>query len=140
MMRVTNPHDILSDVQRQKGKRVGHTCEWILKREEFSIWGTSNNSQLLRILGSPEIGKSMMSTFLIEVLRRKVEKSPDKAFVYFFYDDKNQDRRTPTAMLRSLIWQLLLQRGELFRHIQPDFEKHEGTCVFEDLFENFSSL
>ncbi|RYP39454.1 hypothetical protein DL767_002188 [Monosporascus sp. MG133] len=139
-MRVTNPRDILSDVRTQKGERVGHTCEWILKREEFSAWGASDNSQLLRLIGSPGIGKTMMSTFLVEVLKRKVEKSPDKAFAYFFCDDKNQERRTPTAMLRSLIWQLLLQRNELFEHMQSDFEKHKDIRLFECLFENFSTL
>ncbi|KAK7398580.1 hypothetical protein QQX98_012036, partial [Neonectria punicea] len=139
-MRVTNPRDILSDVQTQKGKRVGHTCEWILKQEEFSVWGANDNSQLLRLIGSPGIGKTMMSTFLVEVLKGKVEKSPDKAFAYFFCDDKKQERRTPTAMLRSFIWQLLLQRNELFEHMQSDFEKHKDSRLFEYLFGNFSAL
>ena len=125
-MRVTNPRDILADVQAQKGKRLGHTCEWILTRKEFSAWGTSSDSQLFRIVGSPGIGKTMMSTFIIEVLKEKVEKSPNKAFAYFLCDDKSQDRRTATAILRSFIWQLLLQRNGLFRHIKPDFEKHKA--------------
>ncbi|KAK2684224.1 hypothetical protein QWA68_016910, partial [Fusarium oxysporum] len=73
-MRVTNPRDVLSDIRSQKGKRIGHTCEWILKREEFSAWGTNDNSQLLRLIGPPGIGKTMMSAFLIEVLKGKVEK------------------------------------------------------------------
>ncbi|OAA33976.1 NACHT and Ankyrin domain protein [Beauveria brongniartii RCEF 3172] len=36
-MTVRNPEDVLSDIKRQKGERVGHTCEWILKRQEFYI-------------------------------------------------------------------------------------------------------
>ena len=139
-MRVANPQDILSEIQIQKGKRSGHTCEWILKREEFSVWGANDNPQLLRIIGSPGIGKTMMSTFLVETLKAKVEKSSDKAFAYFFFDDKNQERRTLAAMLRSLIWQLLLQRNELFQDVRSDFEKHQDSRVFEDLFENSSAL
>ncbi|KAG7001681.1 Vegetative incompatibility protein HET-E-1 [Fusarium oxysporum f. sp. conglutinans] len=110
-MRVTNPRDILSEIWSQKGKRIGHTCEWILKREEFSAWGANDNSQLLRLIGSPGIGKTMMSTFLIEVLKGKVEKSPDKMFAYFLCDYRYPEQRSPTAVLRSLIWQLLLQRN-----------------------------
>lgn len=139
-MRVTNPRDILLDVQSRKGKRLERTCEWVLKREEFTTWAANSDSQLLCITGSPGIGKTMMSTFLIQVLKEKVEKSPDKAFAYFIYDDKNQDQRTPTAMLRSLIWQLLLQRNRLFQHIQSDYEKHKDSRLFEDLFENLSTL
>ncbi|EXA31563.1 hypothetical protein FOVG_17184 [Fusarium oxysporum f. sp. pisi HDV247] len=139
-MRVTNPRDILSDIRSQKGKRIGHTCEWILKREEFSAWGTNDNSQLLRLIGPPGIGKTMMSTFLIEVLKGKVEKSPDKMFAYFLCDYRYPEQRSPTAILRSLIWQLLLQRNELFQHIRSDFEKHKDSRLFECLFGNFSSL
>ena len=139
-MRVTNPRDILSDVQNKKEEKVEHTCEWILKLEEFSSWGANDNSQLLRLIGSPGIGKTMMSTFLVEVLKEKAGKSPSKAFAYFFCDDKDQGRKTPTAILRSLIWQLLLQRNELFDHIKSDFEQHKDSRVFENLFENFSAL
>ncbi|KAM6506306.1 hypothetical protein FSOLCH5_013296 [Fusarium solani] len=139
-MRVTNPRDILSGIQTQRGKRIGHTCEWILKREEFSAWGANDNSQLLRLIGSPGIGKTMMSTFLIEILKGKVEKSPEKAFAYFLCDYRYQERRTPAAMLRSLIWQLLLQRNGLFQHMQSDFEKHKNSRIFDDLFDNFYTL
>ncbi|RYC78655.1 hypothetical protein BFJ63_vAg18472, partial [Fusarium oxysporum f. sp. narcissi] len=139
-MRVTNPRDILSEIWSQKGKRIGHTCEWILKREEFSAWGANDNSQLLRLIGSPGIGKTMMSTFLIEVLKGKVEKSPDKMFAYFLCDYRYPEQRSPTAVLRSLIWQLLLQRNGLFQHMQSDFEKHKYSRLFECLFENFSAL
>ncbi|KAG6977872.1 Vegetative incompatibility protein HET-E-1 [Fusarium oxysporum f. sp. conglutinans] len=139
-MRVTNPRDILSEIWSQKGKRIRHTCEWILKREEFSAWGANDNSQLLRLIGSPGIGKTMMSTFLIEVLKGKVEKSPDKMFAYFLCDYRYPEQRSPTAVLRSLIWQLLLQRNGLFQHMQSDFEKHKDSRLFECLFENFSAL
>jgi hypothetical protein len=107
-MRVKNPQDVLFNIQTQKGERVGHTCEWILKREEFSAWGADDNPQFLRLIGSPGIRKTMISTFLIKMLKKKVEKTPGKAFAYFFCDDKDQDRRILTVILRSLIWQLLL--------------------------------
>ncbi|KAK7418752.1 hypothetical protein QQX98_003770 [Neonectria punicea] len=140
-MRVTDPRDILSDIYRQRGKRTGHTCEWILKREEFAAWGgAQENSQLLRLVGPPGIGKTMMSTYLTEVIKTKVERTSKRAFAYFFCDDKNQERRTPTALLRSLIWQLLLQNNGLFQHIQPDFEKHDRSRVFDDLLDNVSAL
>ncbi|OAP55707.1 hypothetical protein AYL99_09859 [Fonsecaea erecta] len=139
-MEVVKPVDILSEIQTQKEKRVGHTCEWILKREEFSAWGADKDPRLLRLVGSPGIGKTMMSTFLVETLQRKVEKTPDTIFAYFFCDDKDQARKTPAALLRSLVWQLLVQRNELFKHIQTDFEDHKSSSVFEKLFENFTAL
>ncbi|KAK3317734.1 hypothetical protein B0T19DRAFT_296963 [Cercophora scortea] len=139
-MRVTNPQDIVSEIQTQKGKRVEQTCEWILKREEFTAWGAGEASRVLWLLGSPGIGKTMMSIFLAGILKEKVQKSPDQSFAYFFFDDKIQNRRTPIAMLRSLIWQVLLQRNCLFRHMESDFENHTSANRFSDLFDNFSTL
>ena len=76
-----------------------------------------------------------MSSFLVEQLRKKAEKAPGQALAYFFCDDKNKDRSEPTAILRSLIWQLLLQRDRLFQHIQTDFDLHGRT-----LWKDFSAL
>ncbi|OJD12205.1 hypothetical protein AJ78_07164 [Emergomyces pasteurianus Ep9510] len=72
---------------------------------------------LLRILGSPGIGKTMMSTFLAEVLKGKVEKSSETIFAYFFYDDKvMRFSVTSTQMLSNTV-----------------------IAIFEVLFDNFSS-
>ncbi|KAJ3494179.1 hypothetical protein NLG97_g4251 [Lecanicillium saksenae] len=140
-MRVANPVDVLAQIQEQNGERVGRTCEWILEKEEFTRWATIDAPQLLRLIGSPGIGKTMMSTFLVERIKTKIEKTSKSVFVYFFCDDKDQDRKTPTAILRSLMWQLLLQRNVLFRrHVQPDFEKHKDDRVFDDLFNKFHPL
>jgi len=134
-MGVRNPRDILHDVLTQKGERVRHTCEWILNQTKFSIWVAKEDAQLLRLIGPPGIGKTMMSTFLVEQLRQKVEKAPGQVLAYFFCDDKNKDRSEPTAILRSLIWQLLLQRDGLFPHIQSDFNL-QGSSLCND----FSAL
>ncbi|OBT96330.1 hypothetical protein VE01_05778 [Pseudogymnoascus verrucosus] len=134
-MGVMNAQDVLSDIKHQKGERVGNTCEWILRRKEFSAWGASENPQLFCITGSPGIGKTMMSTFLVDELQKKVERAPSKALAYFFCDDKDQDRKTPIAILRSLIWQILLQRNELFDIIKPDFNAQGNTIA-----GNFSTL
>ncbi|KAK8912864.1 Ankyrin repeat domain-containing protein 17 [Metarhizium anisopliae] len=139
-MRVKNPEDVLSKIEAQKGQRVENTCEWILKREEFSAWAVGTNSHLLRLIGSPGIGKTMMATFLVRFLKCKIEKNPSETFIHFFCDDKDQERKTPTAILRSLAWQLLLQRNELFEHVQPDFEKYEESRTFESLFNDVYAL
>ncbi len=75
----------------------------------------------------------MMSTFLVDELRKKVEKTPGEVLAYFFCDDKDKGRSEPAVILRSLIWQLLLQRNERFRHIQPD-SKEQGNGIFRDFF------
>jgi len=134
-MHLTDPRDDLDRIQRQKERRVGHTCEWLLKREEFTTWVAKSEPQLLRLVGPPGIGKTMMSIFLVNELQAKVERTPNTTFAYFFCDYKDKVRNTPTAILRSVIRQLLLQRHTLFEHIQSDFNEQKSG-----LFLNFSAL
>lgn len=58
-------------------------------------------------------------------------------FAYFFFDDKIEDRKTPAAMLRSIIWQLLLQKEELFQHIELHFDRQNNSLASNKLFEDF---
>ena len=134
-MRLTDPRDDLDRIQRQKERRVEHTFKWLLKREEFSTWGARSESHLLRLVGSPGIGKTMMSIFLVNELERKVKRTPNTTFAYFFCDYKDKDRNTPTAILRSVIWQLLRQRYTLFEHIQSYYKEQKSG-----LFLNFHAL
>ena len=135
-MEVTNPHDLLRDLKSRRGKRVQHTCEWILKRDKFTAWRDSSRPQLFRVIGPPGIGKTMLSTFLVDILEEKVRKSSGKLFAFFFCDDKVQGQKSPAALLRSLIWQLLLQKNDLYKHVQQDYKLHgKDTC-----FKEVSSL
>ncbi|KAM3440835.1 hypothetical protein MY4824_001962 [Beauveria thailandica] len=80
-----------------------------------------------------------MSVFLVEVLKEKAEKS-HAIFAYFFWDIKADARKTPTCILRSLIWQILVQKNELFPVMQEEYEKHHRKRVYEGLFNDFSAL
>ncbi|CAG8089703.1 unnamed protein product [Penicillium salamii] len=50
---------------------------------------------------------------------------------YFFCENDNEKTNTPTAVLRSLIWLLLLQQPHLFSHILQDY-KTSGADIFGD--------
>ncbi|KAK8142161.1 hypothetical protein G3M48_009262, partial [Beauveria asiatica] len=138
-MRVRSPQYMIDDLARIRGKRVPQTCKWILQREEFCCWSTSTEPRLLRIIGPPGCGKTTMSVFLVEVLKEKAEKS-HAIFAYFFWDIKADARKTPTFILRSLIWQILVQKNELFPVMQEEYEKHHRKRVYQGLFNDFSAL
>lgn len=54
---------------------------------------------------------------------------------YNFCDDKDERRRTATAILRGVLLQLLRQRPVLFKHIQPPF-----NVLRNRLFTDFHAL
>lgn len=78
-----------------------------------------------------------MSTFLIEALTTKIEKLDNAMLAYFFFNDKTEDWKTPVAMLQSIIWQLLLQKEELFQHIELYFDRQNNNLASNKPFEDF---
>jgi hypothetical protein len=61
---LTNPPDDLAAIRRSKGNRVEGTCEWLLVQKEYTAWLVEDNTQLLRLVGAPGIGNTMISSFL----------------------------------------------------------------------------
>ena len=132
---ISNPLDDLAAIRSGKGDRVGGTCEWILTQDQYTSWLVEDSPQLLWLSGAPGIGKTMISSFLVEELGHLAEQSSQMTFAYYFCDDKYEGRRTVTAILRGLILQLLRQRPVLFKYIQSDFD-----VSGDSLFTNFHAL
>jgi len=105
---LTNPPYDLAEI-RQFRKRAEGTCEWILVQEEYIAWVVQDTSQLLQLVGNPGIGKTVISTFLVETLEERICKTINSTFAYYFCDNKDEKRNTATAILRGLILQLLRQ-------------------------------
>jgi len=132
---LTNPHEDLAAIRRLKGERVKGTCEWLLVQEQYTAWLVEDGLQLLRLIGGPGIGKTMISTCLVDELEKRARISPTMTFAYYFCDNKNEKRNTATAIIRGLLLQLLRQHHVFFRYIQPEFNLRKDA-----LFDNFDAL
>ena len=132
---LSNPQDDLAAIRNKNGNRVDGTCEWILTQDRYTSWLTEDSPQLLWLSGAPGIGKTMISGFLVEELAQLAKRSSKMTLAYYFCDDKDEKRRTATAILRGLLLQLLRQRPDLFKQMQPDFD-----ISGDSLFTNFHAL
>ena len=78
----------------------------------------------------------MISSFLVGELAQLAERSSQRiTLAYFFCDDKDEVRKTATAILRGLLLQILRQRPVLFKYVHPDF-----ALSRDSLFTNFHAL
>ncbi len=132
---LSNPQDDLAAIRSAKGDRVGGTCEWILAQNQYTSWLVADSPQLVWLSGGPGIEKTMISSFLVEELAQLAERSSKMMLAYYFCDDKDERRRTATAILRGLLLQLLRQRPILFKHIQSSFDMSRDR-----LFADFHAL
>ena len=139
---LSDPQDDLAAIRSAKGDRVPGTCEWILAQDRYTAWLVEAGPRLLWLSGGPGIGKTMISSFLVKELAHLAERSSQITLAYYFCDDKDEKRKTATAILRGLLLQLLRQKPVLFKHIQPSFDmSRDSLCTnFHALWRIFISI
>lgn len=101
----------------KKGMRVKGTCKWIEQREEYNTW-LSGDSEILWICGGPGKGKSMLSIYLTQRLELQ---HPGQVF-YFFCSNDDPKLNTATAVLRTMMWQIIKKRPGLAKVVSAHFE------------------
>jgi hypothetical protein len=78
------------------------TARWILEEPEYLSW-LDQSSPLLWVSGPPGAGKTHISSFLIEELRRKAEAAPRCSVAHFFIRYAEKDTRSLKNALASSI-------------------------------------
>lgn len=91
-----------ADQQRHHGNQLPGTCDWLSKISLFRDWFDTESSGCLCVLGISGCGKSVLSSSVIDKL-----KSSGQPVLYFFCKDGDENRNNPSAILRTLIFQLV---------------------------------
>ena len=130
-----DPRDDLDNFRRANGKRLSGSCEWILESEQYKSWQSEDMPRLLWIMGAPGIGKTMISSFLVETMFRFKEDKPTMIFTYYFCVSQMEKHNNAIALLRALLHQILQQSPRLFKHFEQGLE-YKG----KQLFASFSAL
>ena len=100
-------------------KRLTGSCKWIMEEPQVSSF-LEEHTPLPRVLwlfGKPGSGKSVMASYLINVLH---EQELNRAFYFFRFGD--QVKNNLTSFLLSLAWQLALQLPEYRRRLVRLFD------------------
>ena len=119
-------------------RRTPSTGEWLLVEEKFKAWVDGSGSSLLLCSGIPGAGKTVLTSLVIDHLEsRRAAIKPLVAYVFFDY--KDQKRQTATAILRSLLKQVVEFIGEIPESVQRCYDAKkpagdestmdEGQCI-----------
>ncbi|KFA81583.1 hypothetical protein S40288_09617 [Stachybotrys chartarum IBT 40288] len=123
----TDPRDNKTRIQDAKGGLLRDCYRWVLDHEEFQKWRSDPQSQLLWIKGDPGKGKTMLLCGIIDELKEE----PDICLSYFFCEATHTRLSNATAVLRGLIWLLVIQKPSLISHIREKYD-YAGKKAFED--------
>ncbi|KAL2842123.1 hypothetical protein BJX68DRAFT_278469 [Aspergillus pseudodeflectus] len=146
---LTDPADDMNALKRRRGERVPGTCNWIIDTDDVRRWlglipETANTNRkspadILWLFGNPGTGKSTIATAMVEELPKhpcfQRSKANNRTLAYFFCDSTIEERRTATAILRGLLYQLIQQRWELIRFVYSKYEERG-----DKLFTSFDAL
>lgn len=137
-LRSTDPRDDKMRIQNTKGGLLKDSYRWILEHETFKDWRDNAQDRILWIKGDPGKGKTMLLCGIIDELMpmTKLAKSTDQTtntvlLSYFFCQGTDGRINNATAVLRGLIYLIIVQEPSLISHIQEKY-KHAGKDLFSD--------
>ena len=134
---VVDPQHDMERIQSNKDDLFEDAYQWILQTYEytaFTSWYADglecSQHRLLWVKGPAGTGKTMLMIGIIrELSRQSAVLAP--ALSFFFCQGTNTSLNTATAVIRSLIWLLLIQQPKLSSHLLPKYE-HRGADLFTD--------
>jgi hypothetical protein len=112
------------------------TCEWIFQNDEFLRWSkisavVSGQNPLLWITGGPGVGKTVLTSAVIDHFLKRNVAQESEALLYYYFKGTSQFNKTPLSAVRSFLYQLLGQIQQ-----SPDIDSE-----FQDSFGmSFGSL
>jgi hypothetical protein len=128
-LRTTDPRNDKKRIEDTKGGLLRDSYHWILDNVDFQQWRDDEQSQLLWIKGSPGTGKTMLLCGIINELEKSTAETG--LLSYFFCQATDSRMNNATAVLRGLIYLLLVQQPLLISHVQKKYD-HAGKALFED--------
>ncbi|KAE8385233.1 ankyrin repeat-containing domain protein [Aspergillus alliaceus] len=97
------------DLSNMCHRRQKDTCQWIYHDEKYKSW-LFGRRRTLYCVGSAGVGKTYLSSSIIETLQNTFT-SPDVAVVFFFCQDERDEEASSLSMLSNILAQLVYRKG-----------------------------
>ena len=139
-LRSTDPRDDKARIEELKGGLLEGACQWVLQAPEFISWRDDRESQMLWIKGDPGKGKTMLLCSIINALEPSTKlRSGEHSHLlsYFFCQATNSGLNNTTAVLKGLIYLLVVQQPSLISYIReknPDFNNWNSRVSLTNIF------
>lgn len=117
--------------RQRNPKPVPGTCVWFLKNEKYQQWRQQSDSCLLWVTADPGCGKSVLSSFLIDI-SESTESAGNVNVCYFFFKDDSAEQRTANYALQALLHQIYTKQPELVTHLAA-YHASKGPAVPQQL-------
>ncbi len=100
--------DFHSKQKHAYSKRHASTGQWLLETEQFETWFKGKGSPVLWCPGNPGTGKTVLTSIAVNYVAEST-RGQDIAIIYVYCDYKDSLTHSVTALLSSLLRQLIEQ-------------------------------
>jgi hypothetical protein len=114
-------------IEETKGGLLEDSFRWVITNPSFTQWHDNSDSPLLWIKGDPGKGKTMLLCGIINEL----QKLKSNTVSYFFCQATDQRINSAVAVLRGLLYLLVIQQPSLVSHFRARYDR-AGKALFED--------
>ncbi|KAI1349742.1 WD40-repeat-containing domain protein [Xylaria sp. FL0043] len=136
-LRVVDPEDDMKRIENNKDELLDDAYRWIFDTPEYMMFTNwehgefrSPQRRVLWLKGHAGTGKTMLMIGLIRHFsKQSAALAPGLSF--FFCQATDTKLNNATAVLRSLIWLLLLQQPRLISHLLQKY-KDSGASLFNE--------
>ncbi|KAH7471855.1 Vegetative incompatibility protein [Fusarium oxysporum f. sp. matthiolae] len=125
---LTDPRADKKRIQDTKGGLLKDSYRWILRNDDFRRWRDDPRNRLLWIKGDPGKGKTMLLCGIIDEL----EKESPYRLSYFFCQATEDQLSNAAAVLRGLIYHLIIQQLSLISYVRVKYDV-AGEKLFEGI-------
>ncbi|KAF2820928.1 HET-domain-containing protein [Ophiobolus disseminans] len=127
-IRHTDPRHDKKRIEDTKGGLLADSYRRVLNNTTFQQWQQDPQSGLLWVKGDPGKGKTMLLCGIINELQKATN---DATVSHFFCQATDSRLNSATAVLRGLLYMLVVQQPSLISHLR---KKHDyaGKSLFED--------
>ncbi|RYP77557.1 hypothetical protein DL770_007058 [Monosporascus sp. CRB-9-2] len=128
-------------IERTKGGLYEAASSWILAHPSYHKW-RHDETKLLWIKGGAGKGKTMLLVAITRELRpcTKLDKPGADSFLSFFFCQNSDDRlNNAVAILKGLIYLLLVQDSSLVSYLKNDYDRM-GKEVFDSSNNNVNAF
>lgn len=110
--------------------RHANTCEWILKHPKFLAWSQTplGKSAHLWISAGPGVGKTILSSFIINHLQGAQAQYQHPVLLYFYFRDSAYYSNNASAAMLSIMFQLHKQHKDKRHSIETNVKSTYGSA------------
>ena len=126
-----NPLDDRLKFQKQIPEDFPETYSWVSADGVYTKWLNEDKDAILWIYGDDGQGKTSLMISIIDALTNKVQRSSQRrALAFFFAEARDSNRNNAAAIVRVLLYQILVQQPDAFVQWQRAYREY-GEALFE---------